>query len=182
MAPSGWCQRFSLACHCSSQYPSSPGFLCCFARGLGCATLLCRWLCAHLLSGLGFPMLPDYPSPSIILFSTRVPYLRDGVTPAGSRFVCPQSKRRCSVPVWVRSTGQFLVGPQAPVCGVSARPVPPGVLSEGPSCVRELRLSLAPSSVLPCPMLGVGVASAALAAGLGVVLGALPFCRLGFCA
>ena len=54
MAPSGWCQRFSLACHCSSQYPSSPGFLCGFARGLGCATLLCLWLCAHLLSGLGF--------------------------------------------------------------------------------------------------------------------------------
>ena len=82
MAPSGWCQRFSLACHCSSQYPSSPGFLCCFARGLGCATLLCLWLCAHLLSGLGFPMLPDCPSPSIrlwvywfqwLLFSTWVP-------------------------------------------------------------------------------------------------------------
>ena len=113
MAPSGWCQCFSLACHCSSQYPSSPGFLCCFARGLGYATLLCLWLCAHLMSGLGFPMLPDYPSPSIrlwvycfqwLLFSTRVPYLCDGVTPAGSRFVCPRSKRRCSVPVWVRST------------------------------------------------------------------------------
>ena len=52
MAPSGWCQRFSLACHCSSQYPSS-GFLCGFARSLGCATLLCLWLCAHFLSGLG---------------------------------------------------------------------------------------------------------------------------------
>ena len=177
MAPSGWCQRFSLACHCSSQYPSSPGFLCCFARGLGCATLLCLWLCSHLLSGLGFPMLPDYPSPSIrlwvywfqwLLFSTRVPYFRDGVTPAGSRFVCPRSKRSCSVPVWVRSTGQFLVGPHASVCGVSARPVPPGVLPDGPPCVRELRLSLAPSSVLPCPMLGFRVASAALAAGLGL--------------
>ena len=60
----------------------------------GPATLLCLWLCAHLLLGLGFPMLPGYPSPSIrlwvywfqwLLFSTRVPYLRDGVTPAGSR-------------------------------------------------------------------------------------------------
>ena len=48
MAPNGWCQHFSLACHCSSQYPSSPGFLCCFARGLGCATLLCLWLCCFL--------------------------------------------------------------------------------------------------------------------------------------
>ena len=108
-------------------------------------------------------MLPDYPSPSIrlwvywfqwLLFSTRVPYLRDGVTSAGSRFVCPRLKRRFSVPVWVRSTGQFLVGRHASVCGVSARPVPPGVLTDGPRCVRELRLSLAPSSVLPCPMLG----------------------------
>ena len=122
-------------------------------------------------------MLPDYPSPSIrlwvywlqwLLFSTRVPYLRDGVTPAGSRFVCPRSKRRFSVPVWVRSTGQFMVGPRSSVCGVSARPVPPGVLPDGPRCVRELRLSLAPSSVLPCPMLGFRVASTTLAAGLGL--------------
>ena len=122
-------------------------------------------------------MLPDYPSPSIrlwvywfqwLLFSTGVPCLRDGVTPAGSRFVCPRLKRRFSVPVWVRSTGQFMVGPHASVCGVSARPVPPGVLPDGPRCVRELRLSLAPSSVLPCPMLGFRVASATLAAGLGL--------------
>ena len=135
MAPGGWCQRFSLACRCSYQYPSSPGFICCFARGLGCATWLCLWLCAHLLLGLGLPLLPGYPSPSIrlwvywfqwLLFSTRVPYLCDGVTPVGSRFVCPRSKRRFSVPVWVRYTGQFLVGPHASICGVSARPVPQG--------------------------------------------------------
>ena len=122
-------------------------------------------------------MLPGYPSPSIrlwvywfqwLLFSTRVPYLRDGVTPAGSRFVCPRLKRRFSVPVWVRYTGQFLVGPHASVCGVSARPVPQGVLPGGPRCVRELRLSLAPSSVLTCPMLGFRVASTTLAAGLGL--------------
>ena len=139
--------------------------------------MLCLWLCAHLLSGLGFPMLPDYPSPSIrlwvywfewLLFSSRVPYLRYGDTPAGSRFVYPRSKRRFSVPVWVRSTGLFMVGPPASVCGVSARPVPPGVLPDGPHCVRELRLSLAPSSVLPGPMLGFRVASATLAAGLGL--------------
>ena len=51
--------------------------------------LLCLWLCAHLLLGLGFPMLPGCPSPSIrlwvywfqwLLFSTRVPYLHNGVT------------------------------------------------------------------------------------------------------
>ena len=137
----------------------------------------CLWLCAHLLLGLGFPMLPGYPSPSIrlwvywfqwLLFSTRVPYLRDGVTPAGSRFACPRSKRRFSVSVWVRYTGQFMVGPHASVCGVSARPVPQGVLPGGPCGVRELRLSLAPSSVLPCPMLGFRVASTTLATGLGL--------------
>ena len=51
---------------------------------------------------------------------------------------------------------------------LSARPVPQGVLPSGPRCVRELRLSLAPSSVFPCPMLGFRVASTTLAAGLGL--------------
>ena len=37
-APGGWCQRFSLACHCPYQYPSS-GFFSCFARCFGCAAL-----------------------------------------------------------------------------------------------------------------------------------------------
>ena len=46
-----------------------------------------------------------------------------------------------------------MAGPHASVCGVSACPVLPGVLL-GPRCVRELRLSLAPSSVLPCPCCG----------------------------
>ena len=112
-------------------------------------------------------MLPACPSPSIgllvywfqwLLFSTRVPYLRDGVTPAGSRIVCPRSERRFSLPIWVRHTGQFLVGPHTSVCGISARPVPQGVLPSGPRCVHELRLSLALSSVLHCPMLGFSVA------------------------
>ena len=35
MAPCGWWQRFSLACHCPYQYPSFPGCFCCFARCLG---------------------------------------------------------------------------------------------------------------------------------------------------
>ena len=75
-----------------------------------------------------------------------------------------------------------MVGPHASVCGVSARPVPPGVLPDGPRCVRELRLSLAPSSVLPCPMLGVQGCLRDPCCGSGVVLGTLPFfCRLGFC-
>ena len=117
-----------------------------------------------------------------LFFSSRVPYLRDGVTPAGSRIVCPRSERRFSVPVWVRYTGQFMVGPHASVCGVSARPVLQGVLAGGPRCVRELRLSLAPSSVLHCPMLGFSVASTTLAAGLGLSwIPCSPFCWLGFC-
>ena len=135
-------------------------------------------------------MLPSCPSPSVrlwvywfqwLLFSTRVPYLRDGVTPAGSRIVCPRSERMFSVPVWVRYTGQFMVGPHTSVCGVSVRPAPQGVLPGGPRCVRELTLSLAPSSVLHCPMLGLSVASMTLATGLGLSLVPCPpFCRLGF--
>ena len=134
-------------------------------------------------------MLPACPSPSIgllvcwfqwLLFSSGVPYLRDGVTPAGSRIVCPRSERRFSLPIWVRYTGQFLVGPHPSVCGVSACPVPQGVLPSGPRCVHKLRLSLTLSSVLHCTMLGFSVASPTLAKGLGLSLVPYPhFCRLG---
>ena len=72
-----------------------------------------------------------------------------------------------------------MVGPHTSVCGVSARPVPQGVLPGGPRCVRELRLSLAPSSVLHCPMLGLSVASTTLATGLELSL--VP-CPPGVCA
>ena len=61
-----------------------------------------------------------------------------------------------------------MVGPHTSVCGVSARPVPQGVLPGGPRCVHELRLPLAPSSVLHCPMLGLSVTSTTLATGLGL--------------
>ena len=152
--------------------------------------MLYLWWCAHFLLGLEFPRLPACPSPSIrllvylfqwVLFSTRVPYPRDGVTPAGSRIVCPRSERRFSVPIWARYTGQFLDGPHISVCFVSVRPVPQGVLPCGPRCVHELRLSLALSSVLHCPLLGFSVASPTLATGLGLPW--LPYpssCRLGF--
>ena len=89
-----------------------------------CLTSL--WLCAHLQLGRGFLMLPACPSPSFgllvywfiwLLFSTRVPYLRDGVTPAGSRIVCPRSERRFGLSIEVRYTGPFLAGPPASVCG-----------------------------------------------------------------
>ena len=84
-------------------------------------------------------------------------------------------------PFWVRHTGQFLVGPHTSVCGVSACPVPQGVLPSGPRCVHDLRLPLALSSVLPCPMLGFSVASPTLARGLELSLVHYsPFCRLGF--
>ena len=133
-------------------------------------------------------MLPACPSPSFgllvywflwLLFSTRVPYLRDGVTPAGSRFVCPRSERRFSLSIWVGYSSQFLAGPPASVCGY-LRPVPQGVLPGGPPYVLNLRLSLALSRVLHCPLLGFSVASPALAMGLG--LSFVPyslFCQLG---
>ena len=117
-----------------------------------------------------------------LFISSRVPYLCDGVTPAGSRIVCPRSERRFVVPVWVWYTGHFMVVPPASVCGVSARPVPQGVLPGGPRCVHELRLSLASSSVFHGPMLGFSVTSTNLAAGLGLSWVPCPtFCRLGFC-
>ena len=63
---------------------------------------------------------------------------------------------------------------------VSARPVPQGVLPGGPRCVLNLRLSLALSRVLHCPLLGFSVASPALARGLGLSFVPYPlFCRLG---
>ena len=75
-----------------------------------------------------------------------------------------------------------LVGPHTSVCGISARPVPQGVLPGGPRCVHELRLSLALSCVLHCPMLGFSVASTTLATGR-VVFGTLPyFLPAGVCA
>ena len=52
-----------------------------------------------------------------LLFSTRFPYLCDGVTPTGSRMVCPRSERRFSLSIWVGYDGQFLAGPPASVCG-----------------------------------------------------------------
>ena len=83
--------------------------------------------CAHTCSWAGvFLMLPACPSLSFgllvdwflwLLFSTRVPYLRYGVTPAGSWIVCPRSERRFSLFIWVRYAGQFLAGPPVSVCG-----------------------------------------------------------------
>ena len=130
---------------------------CCWAWGFLCFLAILR-----PPSGSGSTGSSGYSSP------LGFPTFTMGSPLQGSRFVCPRSKRRFSVPLWVRYTGQFMVGPHASVCGVSARPVPQGVLPGGPRCVRELRLSLAPSSVLPCPMLGFRVASTTLAAGLGL--------------
>ena len=131
-------------------------------------------------------MLPGYPSSSIrlwvycfqwLLFSTRVPYLRDG---GRGLFVLDRNKGLVSpfgsgtlVSSWLDLT---------PLSAASLRAVPQGVLPGGPRCLRELGLSFAPSSVLHCPMLGFSVASTTLAAGLGLSWVPCPtFCRLGFC-
>ena len=83
-------------------------------------------VCAHLQLGWNFLLLPDCPSPYFgllvywflwLLFSTRVTYLRDGVTPAGSWPACPRSERRFSISIWVRYAGRFLAGHPASVCG-----------------------------------------------------------------
>ena len=120
-------------------------------------------------------MLPACPSPSIgllvywfqwLLFSSRVPYLRDGVTPAGSRIVCPRSEQRFSL--LLGQVHWSVPGWTSHLClRVSVRPILQGVLPSGPCCVHVLRLSFALSSVLHCPLLGFNVPSPALARGLG---------------
>ena len=92
-----------------------PGLSLFFASGLsfpgllGCLALCLRyadWLCTHSLLDLGIRGLFACPSPSsmlwfcefrCVLFSPMVHTLRDGVTPAGSRLVCPRSERRFRV-------------------------------------------------------------------------------------
>ena len=83
-------------------------------------------VCAHFQLGWNFLLLPDCPSPYFgllvcwflwLLFSARVTYLRDRVTPAGSWTACPRSERRFSISIWVRYAGQFLAGHPASVCG-----------------------------------------------------------------
>ena len=85
---------------------SSPGLLGCLALCLRYAAWLCLWLCTHSLLDLGIRGLFACPSPSsmlwfcecrCVLFSPMVHTLRDGVTPAGSRLVCPRSVQRFRV-------------------------------------------------------------------------------------
>ena len=82
---------------------SSPGLICCLAMSLKYADLLYLWLCSHSLLDQGFRGLLACPSLSSllwfckllwVLFSHMVHNLHDGVTPAGSRLVCPLSERR----------------------------------------------------------------------------------------
>ena len=88
-----------------SGWLSYPGLLCCLAMSLRYADLLYLWLCAHGLLDQGVHGLLACPSPSSllwfcksrwVLFSPVVHTLCDGVTPAGSRLVCPRSERRFS--------------------------------------------------------------------------------------
>ena len=84
---------------------SSPGLLGCLALCLRSADWLCLLLCPHGLLDQGIRGLFACPSPSSLLWfcefrcvlSPMVHTLRDGVTPAGSRLVCPRSERRFSV-------------------------------------------------------------------------------------
>ena len=82
---------------------SSLGLICCFAMCLRYADLLYLWLCTHSWLAQRFRGLLACPSLSSllwfckllwVLFSHMVHNLRDGVTPAGSRLVCPRSERR----------------------------------------------------------------------------------------
>ena len=179
---------------------SSPGLLCCLALSLRCADLLYLWLCAHSLLDQGVRGLLACPSPSSrlwfckfrwVLFSPMVHTLRNGVTPAGSRLVCPRSERRFSVTILVKCVGQFpllrdrqlslVLRPfslwmgfeplsEASLRALSLRVCFLVVLAEDVS----LRFSLAISSVLPCPMLWFHVRLQDTCSWSKVVLGALP--------
>ena len=115
-----------------------------------------------------FLLPPDCPSPYFgllvcwflwLLFSTRVTYLRDGVTPAGSWTACPRSERRFSISIWVRYAGQFLAGHPASVCGylraMSIRVVPSFRVSLSLLCA-PLAVGLLPGSPYRlCPLSAV---------------------------
>ena len=130
-----------------------------------------------------------------VLFSPMVHTLRDGVTPAGSRLVCPRSERRFSVfslslrdevTIWVRCwlgarRLSWVLHPfslwlgfeplsEASFRALSYRCFFLVVLAGAES----LRLSLALSSVLPCPMLWLHVRLHDPCSGSEVVLGAFP--------
>ena len=98
-------------------------------------------VCAHFqLAGIFFCLLTAlhptsgswYAGFLWLLFSTRVAYLRDEVTPAGSWTACPRSQRRFSISIW----GQVrwsVPGWTSRLClRVSARHVTQDVLPGGP--------------------------------------------------
>ena len=195
---------------------SSPGLLCCLAMCLRYADLLYLWLCAHSLLGQGVSGLLACPSLSSllwfcmflwVLFSPMVHTLRDGVSPAGSRLVCPRSERRFSVfslSLWVvffvlslpfrmkSPYGSGVLVLRDRLWSLVLRPFSLWMgfepLSEDSlhalslqvcflvvlAEAESLRLSLALSSILPCPMLWLHVHLHDTFSRSKVVLGALP--------
>ena len=92
-------------------------------------------------------------------------------------------------PLWGRGLfvldrNEGLVSPFGSVHGWTSRlcaPCPSGCVARWSSLCPELRLSLALTNVLHCPLLGFSVASTTLTTGLGLSLVPCPtFCRLGF--
>ena len=111
---------------------------------------------------LEFLLLPDCPSPYFgllvywflwLLFSTRVTYLRDGVTPAGRGLLVLDRNEGLVSPF---GSGT-LVGSWLAVPPLSAGICAPcqGVWPGGPQCVLTVGLPLALSRVLHGPLLGV---------------------------
>ena len=181
-APGSWYQRFSLACHCPYQYPSSPGFFCCFVRCFGCVALLpygyahtCCWAGVFLCflpalrptSGSGYPGSIGFSSP--LGFPT---------------FAMGSPLRGRGLSVLDRNEG--LVSPLR--SGTLVRswldlpPLSAGICAPGPQGVLPgVRFTLALSGVLHGPWSGFSVASPTLAKGLGLYFVPYPLiCRLGF--
>ena len=156
MAPCGWCRCFSLACHCSFQYPSSPGCFCCFARCLGCATLLSLWLCAHwsffcFLPALRPPSGSGYTGSSASSSLLGFPTFAMG-SPLRGRGLFVLDRNEGLVSPFGSGPIVHSCWPSRLCLRVSAHPVPQGVLPSGPRCVLHLRFSLAPG----VPLCGCG--------------------------
>ena len=155
MAPCGWCLRFSLACHCPSQYAHTfcwAGIFFCFLTALRPTSGSGYTGSCGFFSPLG---LPTFTMGSPLRGRGQIVLdLNEGlVSPFGSGTL---------VSSWL-DIPPLSVG----ICAPCHSGYVQGMLPGGPHCVLTIRLTLALSRVLHGPLLGLSVASPTLARGLG---------------
>ena len=164
MAPCGWCQCFSLARHCPSQYAHTycwAGVFFCFLPALRPPSGSWYTGSCGFSSPLGFPT-----------FAMGSPLRGRGL------FVLDRNEGLVSPLRSGTLVRSWLDLP--PLSAGICTPGPQGVLPGVPRCVLNLRFTLALSRVLHGPWSGFSVASPTLARGLGLSFVPYPlFCRLG---